>query len=319
MAPEFKVEGEGIDQEALEAELARRVEARRRSGALSREVEALLAERLSDEAPLGGLAPLAELDYAAGRALASWEVSAAYPVETEKSRLLRPLIIFVKRIARLWARVAVGPIQREQTAFNRHAARGLDAVRREAVARRASELAAEQDLCDLAGAMLRGGEAAATAAAVADFLTGAGEVTVIGPCATPVLEALESSPLTVFRVSGGSAWDEGEPGGSTATLTAPLSFLGQLDEASRPAILVSELSFWLRPEALIALARRAYLVLSTGGRIAVAVQGFAQGGPGPAWCSDATVLKALSMAGFGDVAVVKPTESGGYVATARKP
>lgn len=319
VAPDFDIEGKGIDTASLEAELARRVEARKSSGAFSPETEALLAERLPDEAQYGTLPPIAELDYAATRALASWEVSAAYPVETEKGRLIRPLVIFVKRLARLWARVAVGPIQREQTAFNRHAASGLEAMRREAVSERAEALSSEQDLSDLASALMAEGEAAASAAAVAEFLAPAGRVTIVGPCPTPVAKALEGKRLGVLRVSAGTAWDEQSGTSQVQALAAPLSFLSQVEEASQPAVLVSELSFWMRPEALISLARRSYLALGPRGRMVVAVQGFASAGPAPAWCSGPVVKKALAMAGFTDIAVVRPTDTGGYVATARKP
>jgi len=318
LAPDFKLEGEGIDTAALEAELARRVKARRESGVFSPEVEAQLAERLPDEAQYGSLPPAAELDYAATRALASWEVSAAYPVETEKGRLVRPFIIFAKRLARIWARIAVGPIQREQTAFNRHAAAGLEAVRREAVARRAEALAAEQDLSDLAGALLVEGEAAACAVSIAEFLAPAPRVTIIGPCPTPVVKAIEARRLDVLRVSAGGAWDE-QGDVAVRTAAAPLSFLGRLGEASQQAVLVSELSFWLRPEALVSLARRSYLALASRGRMVISVQGFASAGPVPAWCSGPVVKKALAMAGFIDIAVVRPANTGGYLATARKP
>lgn len=319
MAPDFEVEGNGIDTSALEAEVARRVAARKNSGVYSPEVEAQLAERLPDEAQYGTLPPIAELDYAATRALASWEVSAAYPVETEKGRLLRPIIIFAKRLARIWARIAVGPIQREQTAFNRHAAAGLEAMRREAVARRAEALAAERDLSDLAGALLAEGEAALSASALAEFLAPAGRVTVIGPCPTPVMKAIEGKRLEVLRISAGTAWDESSADETVSSNAAPLSFLGQVSEASQPAVLISELSFWLRPEALVSLTRKSYLALSPRGKVAVSVAGFASAGPVSAWCSSPVVKKALSMAGFTDIAITRTAETGGYVATARKP
>lgn len=319
MSAEFRIEGEATQGEALEAELARRVEARKLSGAFSEEVEALLAERLPDEAQYGTLPPIAELDHAAVRASASWEVSAAYPVDTEKGGIARPLIIFAKRIARIWARIAVGPIQREQTAFNRHVAAGLDAVKRQAVADRAAALAAEQDLCDLAGALLSDGEAAAAGGVIAEFLSSCGRVTAIGPCPTPVLKALEAKRVEVARVSVGGAWEGDQADAPDATRAAPLAFLSQVAEASLGAVLVSELSFWLRPEALISLMRRSYLVLAPRGRIAVSVAGFAAAGPVPAWCSGPVVKKALSMAGFIDIAVARASEVGGFVATARRP
>jgi hypothetical protein len=315
----FQLEGKSIDTEALERELARRVAARKESGAYSGEVEALLAERLPDEEGHGTLSPIAELDYAATRASSSWEVTAAYPVETEKGRLAKPLIIFVKRLARLWARIAVGPIQREQTAFNRHAAAALEAVRRQAVAERTEALAAEQDLAKLAGALLAEGEAAASASAIAEFFKAAGRVTVVGPCPSPVLSALAGSGTNILKVSAGSAWDEAAAGQPVTTSAAPISFISQLDEGSQEAVLVSELSFWLRPEALIALARKSYLALAPRGKMAIAVHGFASAGPAPAWCSGPVVKKAMSMAGFIDISVARPGDTGGYLATARKP
>jgi hypothetical protein len=317
LAGDFKVEGKGVDSDELERELARRVEARTVSGAFSGEVEAMLAERLPAEEPAGGLEPLAQLDYAATRAASSWEVSTAYPVETEKSRALKPFIIFAKRLARIWARIAVGPIQREQTAFNRHAASGLDAVRRQAVAERLEALAMEQDLSDLAGALLAEGEAAASAGAITEFLAPAHKVLLVGPCPSPVLRSLEGPRLEVLRVSAGGPWETTD--GQGAQPGAVPSFLSSVEECSRPAILLSELSFWLKPEALISLTRRSYLALAPRGRMAVSVSGFASATPAPAWCSGPVIKKALAMAGFIDIAVVRPAESGAYLATARKP
>jgi hypothetical protein len=317
LADDFKVEGKGAEGAGLEKELARRVASRRDSGAYSGEVEAMLAERLPAEEPTGKLEPIAQLDYAATRAMSSWEVSTAYPVETEKSRALRPFIIFAKRLARIWARVAVGPVQREQTAFNRHAASGLDAVRRQAVAGRLEALAMEQDLSDLAGALLSEGEAAACATAVTEFLAPAGKVLLVGPCPTPVAKSLEGPRLEVLRVAAGGPWEQA--GAAEALEGATPSFLSAVEEASQPAILLSELSFWLRPEALINLARRSYLALAPRGRLAVSVAGFASATPAPVWCSGPVLKKALAMAGFIDIAIVRPADTGCYVATARKP
>ncbi|PKQ28943.1 MAG: hypothetical protein CVT63_00045 [Candidatus Anoxymicrobium japonicum] len=316
---DFKVHGKGIDTAALEAELAERVEARRLSGACSRDVEALLAERLPDEEGYGALPPIAELDYAAKRALSSWEVSAAYPVQTEKGRLIRPFIIFAKRLARLWARIAVGPIQREQTTFNRHAAAALEAVRAQAVAERAEAHAAEEDLSELAGALLTEGEADASSSAIAEYFKGTHRATIVGPCPSALSKALADAGFKVLRVSEGTAWDVAPAGTQTSTTAAPISFLAQLDEGSQEALVVSELSFWLRPEALISLARRSYLTLMPRGKMAVTVHGFASGGPAPAWCAAPVVKKALSMAGFIDISVVRPGDSGGRVVVARKP
>ena len=318
MGDDFNIEGESVDSSALQRELARRVEARRASGAYSPEVESLLAERLPDEEEFGKLPAIAELDYAATRAMSSWEVSAAYPIDTEKGGPLRPMVLFAKRFARLWARIAVGPIQVNQTAFNRHAAVGLESLRRQAVAERTEALAAEKDLAELAGAMLAEGEAPAMAQVLSGFVGETKRLTVVGPAPAPLLKALQAKGIDVLSVSTGTAWDE-SAGDSVSMQTAPLSFLGQLDEASQTAMLVSELSFWMKPEALISLARRAYLVLAPRGKIAVTVAGFASAGPAPAWCSGPVVKKVLSMAGFLDIAVERPGDEGSLVATARKP
>ena len=318
MGDDFNIEGESVDSSALQRELARRVEARRASGAYSPEVESLLAERLPDEEEFGKLPAIAELDYAATRAMSSWEVSAAYPIDTEKGGPLRPMVLFAKRFARLWARIAVGPIQVNQTAFNRHAAVGLESLRRQAVAERTEALAAEKDLAELAGAMLAEGEAPAMAQVLSGFVGETKRLTVVGPAPAPLLKALQAKGIDVLSVSAGTAWDE-SAGDSVSMQTAPLSFLGQLDEASQTAMLVSELSFWMKPEALISLARRAYLVLAPRGKIAVTVAGFASAGPAPAWCSGPVVKKVLSMAGFLDIAVERPGDEGSFVATARKP
>lgn len=298
--------------------MVRRAGERRRSGACSPEVEAKLAERLPDEAEFGALPPLAELDYAARRAMASWEVTAAYPIDTEKGGLARHAVMFVKRLARLWARIAVGPIQNNQIAFNRDAASAVEAVRRHAVLARAEELAAEKDLAELAGAMVQESESAAIASEVKSFFGGAPGLVVVGPCPTPLMKALKSGGTEVLAVSAGTAWDARER--PLEWGAAPLSFLRQLEEGSRHAILFSELSFWLRPEALLALARRSYLALAPGGKVAISVHGFASGSPAPAWVSSQVVKKALSIAGFTNISVSRPPEeAGGYLATARKP
>jgi len=318
LGDDFSIEGNSVDASALERELARRLEARRASGSYSPEVESLLAERLPDEEEFGKLPAIAELDYAATRAMSSWEVSAAYPIGTDKGGPLRPLVMFAKRLARLWARIAVGPIQVNQTAFNRHAAVGLESLRRQAVTERAEALAAEKDLSELAGAMLAEGEAPAMAQVVAAYVGDAKRLTLLGPAPAPLLKALQSKGIEVLAISAGTAWDESADGG-VSQQAAPLSFIAQLDEGSQAALLVSELSFWTKPEALISLARRAYLVLAPRGKIAVTVAGFASAGPAPAWCSGPVVKKVLSMAGFLDIAVERPGDEGSFVATARKP
>ncbi|MBU1669815.1 MAG: hypothetical protein KKF41_01745 [Actinobacteria bacterium] len=285
------VEGKAIDPEALEEELRRRVEARKASGAYSHEVESALAERLPDEPDAEALPPAAALDYAATRAMSSWEVTAAYPVATDR-RLLRPFIIFAKRLARLWARIAVGPIQREQTAFNRHVATALEALRREALEERSRALAAEEDLCAVASAMT-GPTPAPLASAVSDALHGAAQVTVLGPAAPGLLDDLEMG-ISVTRVSPPTAWDV--PGPGTTMPSGPVAFITQLAEGSLEAVLVSDLAFFLRPERLVELARRSYLALAGGGRLVVAVQPL--GGPSPGWCTPASVDRALRLAGF---------------------
>lgn len=297
--------------------MERRAAERRSSGACSGEVEALLAERLPDEAEFGKLSPIEELDFSARRAMASWEVSAAYPIDTERSGAARHAVMFIKRLARLWARIAVGPIQNNQIAFNRNAASAVEAVRRQAVAERTAELAGEKDLSELAGAMLQDGEAAKMAAEIRSFLGEAGRMVVVGPCPAPLMKSLRSGGCDVLAVSAGTAWDAGE--NPVEWGAAPVSFLYQLEEGSLQALLFSELSFWLRPEALISLARRSYLALAPRGRIATSVHGFASAGPAPAWVSGPVIKKVLSMAGFIDIAINRPSEEGGYVATARKP
>jgi hypothetical protein len=318
VADDFGLEGKSIDAGALQSELAARVARRRESGACPPEVEALLAERLPDEADYGKLPPIAELDHASKRAMASWEVSAAYPIDTEKGGLARPVVMFVKRLARLWARIAVGPIQNNQIAFNRNAANALEALRRQAVAERAEALAAEKDLSELAGAMLEEGEASRLAAEVKTFLADARRLTVVGPVPAPLVRSLKASGLEILAVSAGSSWDASADE-ATSWGAAPLSFLSQCEEGSQQALLFSELAFWLRPEALITLARRSYVVLAHRGKIVISVCGFAAAGPVPAWVSGPVVKKVLSMAGFIDIAIVRPPEDSSYVATARKP
>lgn len=315
MEKEFNIHGDKIDTASVEAEISRRVEARKRSGVYSDEVEALLAERLPDEeAAFGALAPLPELDYAATRARSSWEVTAAYPVATDK-RFLKPLVIFFKRLARLWARVAVGPIQREQTAFNRHVAQALDALRRGAIEERSRRLSAEEDLALLSLSLQADGEPEALAGAVRGALGGVKSMVVLGPCPPGLSEALESSGIEVTRVNRGTAWEgsSGEVGTG-----APISFLGQMPEGSVEALLVPELTFWLRPEALLDLARRAYLVIAGGGKVAVAVHGFARSGPAPSWCSPEAVSSALELAGFSKASVADAGTGGGFVASANR-
>ena len=313
---EFSIEGNTVDAASLQEEVTRRVEERRRAGVYAHQVESQLAERLPDEDDSGGLPPGPALDYAATRALSTWEVTAAYPVDTDK-RLFRPLVILVKRMARLWARIAVGPIQREQTAFNRHVAGALEALRRQAIDERARAGAAEEDLCRLAEALTGDQDARAVTSAVIEGLGAVGRVTVLGPCPRGIIEALKENGRDVLEVSPGSSWDDRPAGGVCLTRTGPISFLGQIDEGSCEAILLCDLAFWLRPEALIDLTRRSYLALAAGALMAVAVQQYTLGAPAPAWCTPPVVEKALALAGFTDISVGGESNQS-FVTIARK-
>lgn len=322
MEPDFKIEGKGIDTTALEQEIARRVAKRRKAGVYTHEVEAMLAERLPDEEDSSALPPVWALDYAATRALSSWEVTAAYPVETEK-RFIKPMVIFAKRLARFWARIAVGPIQREQTAFNRHVATALEALRRRAVTDSAEALAYEEDLGALADSMIAPEESRSMLYTVVECIGDIPAVTVLGPCSKGLLAGLNEHGSEVHRVSAGSSSDHA-PGGAT-TRVGPLAFLSQVSEESIEALLVCELAFWLRPEAMIDLARRSYLALAPRGLLVVALHTFAAGAPAPAWCAPGVVEKALNLAGFEDVSIKSlppiqgaPDSPSGYVAAARK-
>ena len=204
---EFKFEGNSVDAASLREDVARRVEERRRAGVYTHEVDSRLAERLPNEEGPGGLPPAPALDYAATRALSAWEVTTAYPVDTDK-HLIRPLVILVKRLARLWARIAVGPIQREQTAFNRHVAMALEALRREAIASRAQAKAAEEDLCRLAGSLIGEDEARAMSTAVTEALGEASRVAALGPCPAGLVETLAEKGVDVLKISPGSSWDD---------------------------------------------------------------------------------------------------------------
>lgn len=315
MDPEFRITGESVDSERLAGELADRVDARRRAGVYTHEVESMLAERLPDEEYSGTLSPLSSLDYAATRAYSGWEVSTAYPVVTEK-RFVGPFVIFAKRIARIWARIAVGPIQREQTAFNRHVAVALEAVRRNAIAERAGELARESDLAELAGAMVGEREDESLIAALAGFMNGCREPVVIGPCPAPTMKRIKARFDGALNLPIGGTWDEG-------ATTGPISFFSNAAEESLSAVIVSELVFWFRPEQLIEMARRAYLVLQHGGRLAITVHSFAAGAPAPAWCSQPVIVRALELAGFRDISVFHADSGdkgpGGFVAGATRP
>jgi hypothetical protein len=315
---DFELEGKGIDAASLAEEVARRVRERRDSGVYSDEVESLLSERLPEEEEFGKLPPAAELDYSASLALSTWEVTTAYPVETEK-RFLRPLVIFLKRFARRWASIAVGPIQREQSTFNRHAASALSALRREALGEREQALAEEDDLCLLAESMISAEEDRSVADAVIEGLGKIERLLVLGPCPRDLKKRLEEGGFTLTSVSPGSSWDEVP--GDRVVRQEPLSFVSQVAEGSLPAVLLPELAFWLKPEKLLGLLRRSYLVLAPGGRLAVAVHGFAAEAPAPGWCSPSVVDKALTIAGFKDIKTLGRTSReapSGFVAVASK-
>jgi hypothetical protein len=324
LEPDFKVEGSGIDSARLEDELARRVEERRRAGLYSPAVDAMLNDRLPSEDDRGTLPPLQELDYAATRARASWEVTPAYPVATEKKRF-RGLFIFVKRLARFWARIAVGPIQREQSEFNRHAAAALEALRRQAIAENAEERALDEDLRLLAGSLTSERESALLASACAGALGNrGGDLTVLCPCPEGLAGRLQDEGFSLVMISAGTTWDA-LPAGVPASRVGPFEFLSRVPEGSMEALLVPELAFWLRPEKLVRLARKSYLALAPGGSVVVAVHGFASAAPAPAWCHPTAVQRALSIAGFKETKITDlPAEAGGasapagYLALGRK-
>src|SRR5450756_627753 len=92
LGDDFNIEGESVDSSALQRELARRVEARRASGAYSPEVESLLAERLPDEEEFGKLPAIAELDYAATRAMSSVSYTHLRAHETRHDLVCRLLL-----------------------------------------------------------------------------------------------------------------------------------------------------------------------------------------------------------------------------------
>jgi hypothetical protein len=318
LSSDFRLYSDELDTDALQAEVASRVERRRRAGVYGRKEEARLAERLPDEDEWGKLSPIASLDYATTRALSDWEVSAAYPVDTER-RAFRPLIILAKRVVRLWARIAVGPILREQTAFNRDVAAALEALRREALAQRARANAAEADLCALSETLTGEGEWNSLSGAVAGALAGYSSVAVAGPCPGRLAGALQEQGATVLILSAGTAWDD-PPEVGIFVNTAPLSFLSQVAEGSIESLLVCDLAFWLRPAQLVRFARDSHLALADGGAVVVAVRRFAASGDAPAWCSPEVVEGALRMAGYSgpSSSPLGGDEPGGFVTIARK-
>jgi hypothetical protein len=183
----------------------------------------------------------------------------------------------------------------------------------------------EEDLVSLAGSMIAEEETAAMAASITEGLGPKVALTVLHPCPAGLLEALAARGFAPYAVSAGTSWDD-SPDARAVTRAGPLTFLSQVTEEGTPALLISELSFWLRPEALITLARRSYLALEPGGRIAIAVHAFAAGSPAPAWCASPVVEKALALAGFEGITIsalpspqAEHASRSGYVAVARKP
>jgi hypothetical protein len=210
-------------------------------------------------------------------------------------------------------------MQREQSTFNRHAASALGALRREALAERAGALAEEEDICLLTEALIDKGESSDMAGAVIDCLGNPDRLLVLGPCPRDTRKHLEDGGLRLTCVSPGSSWDHAP--GEKDVRSGPLAFISQVPEGSLEAVLLPELAFWLKPERLLSLLRRSYLVLAHGGRLAVAVHHFAAAGPAPGWCSPAVVERALSIAGFKDIKTLQLAARdapAGFIAAAGK-
>lgn len=304
MCPDFKVENNDIDTEAIEQEIAKRIEERKAAGVYSHEVDSMVADRLPDEDTAGALTPLASLDYSATRAMSSWGVTTAYPVATEK-RVIAPFIIFVKRIARLWARVAVGPIQREQTAFNRHAANALDALRKEAVARQAEQRAEDEDICELAGVLIDDEMSSWTVDTIAAETQSIRNFTVLCPCPDSLAGMLSEKGYQIYKIYSGSTWEETQkavPGSEDS----PAAFLENAKEETVEALLIGELSFMENPRILVKLLRLSYLALRKSGTAVILVQGLSAAGSS-LWSAAPVVEKALEMAGFNNIRIVRPT------------
>lgn len=318
MGSGFGLEGEAANTASLQEELNRRVLQRKESGVYSPEVEAMLAERLPDEEDAGSLPPVEALDYSVERARSAWEVTAAYPVGTDRSRL-KPLIIIFKRFLRLFARVAVGPIQRQQTAFNRHVVSALEALRREAFEERSRALAAEADLCSLADALTGAEYGRVFTGPLSGALDPAQPLVVLGPCPGTLLEGLRSEGFETLSVSRGTPWDRRPPTGRGTVHSGPLSFIDRAEEESLPSVLLCDLSFLLEPGRMLDLVRSAYLALRPGGRLAVAVHGELRAGPAPSWSSPILTERALETAGFVDVTTVETEgRSGSFLTVGRK-
>ncbi|MDD5447671.1 MAG: hypothetical protein PHO53_00660 [Actinomycetota bacterium] len=323
MASDFQVISKSVDTEKLESELARRVEERKKAGLYTHEIESALAEPLPLEDSESTLPPIADLDYAATRASVSWEVTAAYPVETQKKRARR-LVIFVKRVLRLWARLSVGPMQARQMAFNRHVVTALNALVRHAKAEREKEKAQEADLALLAECMVSEEETNEFSEAIATKLGNVKHLTIVGPCNSRLADKLKNQGYSISVVSSGSTWEEvGLPPNAMLT-KRPFTFLSQLPEESQEAILVCELAFWLKPETLIGLLRKTYLSLVPGGLLAIAVHSFANTNPSPQWSSAKVIEKAMSVCGFSGVEILHSENGNGkeahwYLALGQRP
>ncbi|MDD5748223.1 MAG: hypothetical protein PHP64_04105 [Actinomycetota bacterium] len=312
MAENFRIESDEIGSNSIQEEIERRVEIKREAGIYSKEIEALLAERLPEEEQnFGALRPIAELDYAATRALESWDVTCAYPVSTEK-RLLKPFVIFFKRLARFWARIAVGPIQREQSSFNRHAARALESLKNIEIEKRQQALAAEKDLAALSEALVDIHETSSFAEIITHKLQGKKNVVLAGPAPETLGKALEEKGFEVLRISSQTT-----DGSLSIETRRPVSFISELSEGTTDAILFCELSFWLEPEKTVSLARKAYLALRNDGLLALLVHGFAKAGPAPAWCSPVVLERALEIAGFREP-TSENVDGGAFLVCARK-
>ncbi len=315
----FIFEGSGIDPEWLATEIQKRVEERRLSGLFTHQVESKLETPLIPDQETQRLSPIEQLHFSTERALSNWEVTPAYPIATQK-KLLAPVIIFLKRILRLWARIAVGPIIRRQSIFNRDVSSALDAVRKEALARKARERADEEDLCYLAECMTDPWETAQFSEECARLLKGSNVIFILGPSPRSLVETLEREGANVVRVFSSDAWNIG--GAEYKKLReAPAMFLERISENSLEALVIPELAFWLRPEKLMRIIRMSYLALKYGGRIAIFVRSFANGSFCP-WCSPDVMVRALEKAGFSKVEIKSfnyEKANKGFIAHGQKP
>ena len=243
----FSVESDSLDTKMIQSLIEERARERREKGLFTPELQAQMKKRLPEEGEDISLgSPLAELDFASAQAERTWQVSTAYEIATEK-KFARPLILFIKRLGRLWARLSVGPIQRNQTIFNRYVTRALGSLREEAIRTSAELRAREHDLCMIAEALSSPIESEALAKACVNKLGGLERVFVVGP-APPQLtcnirEQVDS--LTIVNIS--TPWDGPVTSGRAQV---PSAFLEELEDESSPAIMIPEICFWLRPDKL---------------------------------------------------------------------